>query len=329
MPYPAESRGNVPRPGDWKSQTHASVAMGYEMNATLLQVAQAYVSIANDGVLLQPALIREVRDADGNVMFTHQRTVVRRVLEPSTTKVMRTILASVVDSGTAVAADLATFDLAGKSGTARRAVNGKYDGTYNATFAALFPAQAPQYVIVVRLIDPKGKSIFGGTVAGRVVNSIVQGALATRDASLDRNALAAVTKPLPTPKAKPLSPKAVLAAQRDTARFDSLKAPAPAPVAPLATPTRVIVSLPFKNAGKSGSARRAATTDDEPSGDALPLGELREVPSVFGLDTRQAMRALHAAGFHVSVIGGGTSRTKPAAGTLARSGSVVVLETPK
>lgn len=326
LPYPAESRGSVPRPADWKAQTQASVAMGYEMNATLLQVAMAYVSIANDGELLQPALIREVHDAEGNLVFSHQRTVARRVLEPGTTKVMRSILASVVDSGTAVAADLATFDLAGKSGTARRVVNGRYDGSYNATFAALFPAQAPQYVIVVRMIDPKGKSIFGGTVAGRVVNNIVQGALATRDASLDRNALAAVAKPLRAPKVKPLSPKAMLAAQRDTARFDSLKAPAPAPVAPLATPTRVIVSLPYKAGAKSGSARRAS---NDSASDDVPVGELREVPSVYGLDTRQAMRALHAAGFHVSVVGGNSGRTKPAAGTLARTGSVIVLETPK
>ena len=57
--------------------------------------------------------------------------------------------------------------------------------------------------------------------------------------------------------------------------------------------------------------------------------ELRPVPSVYGLDVRQAVRTLHAAGFHVSLAAGNAPRTRPAAGTLARSGSVVVLESPR
>jgi cell division protein FtsI (penicillin-binding protein 3) len=221
-----------------------------------------------------------------------------------------------------MAAGLQAFDVAGKSGTAKRAVNGRYPaGAYNSTFAGMFPAQAPQYVLVARLIDPEGK-VFGGTVAGRIVNEIIQGALATRDASLDRRALATVAKPLPTPKQKPLSPKAVIAAMRDTMRFDSLRASAPAPVAPLAAPTRVIVSLPFK-------AKNVANSGTIESDGPGARGELREVPSVYGLDARQAARSLHAAGFHVSIVAGSAGRTRPAAGTLMRTGSVVVLETPK
>lgn len=321
LPYPAESRGSLPVP-KWELQTASSIAMGYAVMATPLQVAVAYAAIANGGELLQPALIREVRTPEGEVVYAHQRTALRRAMESSTAAMMRTVLTSVVDSGTAMAAGLQAYDVAGKSGTAKRAVNGRYpDGAYNSTFAGMFPAQAPQYVLVVRLIDPEGK-VFGGTVAGRIVNEIIQGALATRDASLDRRALATVAKPLPLPKQKPLSPKAVLAAIRDTVRFDSLRAPAPAPVAPMAAPTRVIVSLPFKAKGSAGGASADA---DGPSA----RGALREVPSVFGLDARQAALSLHAAGFHVSVVNGSAGRTRPSAGTLARVGSVVVLETPK
>ena len=318
VPYPAESRGALPAP-QWHPQTSASVAMGYQMQATMLQIAAAYAAIANGGDLLQPALVREIRDADGKVVFTHQRTVIRRTIELSTAMLMRTILASVVDSGTARAADLATYDVAGKSGTARRAVGGRYSGKqYNSTFAGMFPAQAPQYVLVARLIDPQGK-IFGGTVAGRIVKVILQGALATRDNSLDRGALAPLRKVLPPAPAKPLSEQAVAAAMRDTARFDSLKAPAPPPAHPLAAPSRVIVTLPFKAAEKAAMER---VRDGQ-------TGELRAVPSVYGLDARQAVRTLSAAGFHVTVATGGAGRTRPAAGTLARGGSVVVLETPK
>lgn len=321
LPYPAESRGVLPVP-KWQAQTASSIAMGYAVMATPLQVAAAYAAIANGGELLQPALIRDVRSPEGTLLFSHRRTVIRRAMDSSTAALMRTVLTSVVDSGTAMAAGLEGFDVAGKSGTAKRAVGGRYpDGAYNSTFAGMFPAQSPQYVLVVRLIDPEGK-VFGGTVAGRVVNETIQGALATRDASLDRRALATVAKPLPAPKAKPLSPKAVMAAIRDTLRFDSLRAPAPAPVAPLAAPSRVIVSLPFK---VKGSANGTLDESDR----AGTRAELREVPSVFGLNARQAALSLHAAGFHVSLATGNAGRTRPAAGTLVRVGSVVVLETPK
>lgn len=320
VPYPAESRGVLPAP-KWQAQVASSVAMGYGMSATALQLAVAYCAIANNGELLQPVLVREVRDPDGTVVYTHERRVIRRAMTAETATLMRTVLASVVDSGTAVAADMATYDVAGKSGTARRAEDGRYNRlSYNSTFAGMFPAQAPQYVLVVRLIDPK-KNIFGGTVAGRVVNVILQNALATRDASLDRGALAAVSKPLPVKASKPLSPKAIELAHRDTARFDSLRAPAPPPAPAIAAPTRVVVTLPLKT---SKSAARALAAIE-----GAASGELRAVPSVFGLDARQAARALHAAGFHVTLVAGKTARTKPSAGTLMRAGAVVVLETPQ
>ena len=316
VPYPAESRGRLPAP-KWQAQTPASLARGYAMMATPLQIAAAYVAIANGGELLLPALVREIHDADGTVVYAHQRQVLRRVLQPATTQLMRTILASVVDSGTATAADLSTYDVAGKSGTARRAQHGSYDRiAYNSTFVGMFPAQSPQYVLVARLIDPQGK-IFGGTVAGRIVNVILQSALATRESALDRNALAAVAKPLPIVPAKLMSAQAAASAARDSARFDSLKAPVPAPAQPLATPSRVIVSLPLKRSAASAESVDAQTKD------------LRTVPSVFGLDERQAVRTLSAAGFHVSLVTGGAGRTRPAAGTLARVGSVVLLELPK
>lgn len=321
VPYPAESRGRLPAP-KWAAMTPVSVAMGYEMSATPLQIAAAYSAIANDGELLQPVLVHEVRNANDSVVFRHERRVVRRAMQPATAKLMRTILSSVVDSGTAVAADMATYDVAGKSGTARRSEGGRYaGGSYNSTFAGMFPAQSPQYVLVVRLVDPQGK-IFGGTVAGRVVNVILQGALATRDASLDRTALAAVSKPLPAHPTRLLSAKAIELAQRDTARFDSLRAPAPPPAPVIAAPSRVVVSLPLK------AAKGAANSDAEGDNSGV-RGELRTVPSVYGLDARQAARTLHAAGFHVSLSAGSASRTRPAAGTLMRAGSVVVLETPK
>ncbi len=312
--YPSESRGSLPMPARWGAMTPASLSIGYEMSATPMQLAAAYAAIANGGELLQPVLIREVRDADGRMVYRHQRRVVRRAMSETAAAVMRDLLKSVVDSGTAMAASLTTYDVAGKSGTARRVEGNSYD----ASFAGMFPAQAPQYVIIARLIDPQG-TYYGGVVAGALVNGILQNAIATRDASLDLDALAKVSKQPPRVKVKPLSPQALAMAKRDSVRFDSLRAPIPARAEPPAVADRVVIDLPLTAAPPSSGRR--------PSPGAVNSAS-RAIPSVYGLDPRQAARTLFDAGFHVSIVYGTVLRTRPQAGVLAPGGSTVQLEQP-
>lgn len=313
--YPSESRGNLRLP-PYTPLDHAQMSIGYAMNATPLQIAAAYAAIANGGELLQPSLVREVRDADGKVLHRHRRTVVRRVLSADVSALMRDMLKSVVDSGTSTAADLQTLSVGGKSGTARRVRdNGRgYElGKYNSSFAGIFPVENPQYVIVARLIDPQG-TYYGGLVSGTMVNDLLQSALATRNASLDRGELAKLARPMAAPLPKPLTPEQLRVAQRDSARFDSLRAPTPPRAEPVPMPSRIVVELPLATAREP---RRSA------------LAELRTVPSVYGLSARQAARALYAAGFQVSLVDGDNVRTRPAAGAVLRAGSTVQLETPR
>jgi cell division protein FtsI (penicillin-binding protein 3) len=313
--YPSESRGNLKLP-PYSQLDHAQMSIGYAMSATPLQIAAAYAAIANGGELLQPALVREVRDADGKAVYKHKRTVVRRVLRSETAALMRDMLKSVVDSGTSTAADMQTFDVGGKSGTARRVRdNGRgYDlGKYNSSFAGMFPVENPQYVLVARLIDPQG-TYYGGLVSGEMVNDALQSAIATRNASLDRSELARIARPVAAPLPKPLTPEQLRIAQRDSARFDSLKAPAPPKAEPLPMPSRIVVELPF------------TTTRESRRNEAA---EWRAVPSVYGLSARQAARTLYAAGFQVSLVDGSNVRTRPAAGAMLRTGSTVQLESPR
>ena len=313
--YPSESRGNVKLP-PYSQLDHAQMSIGYAMSATPLQIAAAYASIANGGELLQPSLVREVRDAEGKLVYRHKRTVVRRVLRSETTVLMREMLKSVVDSGTSTAAGMQTLNVGGKSGTARRVRdNGRgYElGKYNSSFAGMFPVENPQYVLVARLIDPQG-TYYGGLVSGEMVNDALQSAIATRNASLDRGELARFARPMAAPPPKPLTPEQRRIAQRDSARFDSLKAPAPAKVEPIPMPSRIVVELPFATARE---ARRPDTA------------ALRPVPSVYGLSARQAARTLYAAGFQVSLVDGSVVRTRPVAGAMLRTGSTVQLESPR
>ncbi|MBU6364907.1 MAG: hypothetical protein KJT01_01730 [Gemmatimonadetes bacterium] len=316
VPHPADAAGVLPRP-PYRSPTPTQLGIGYALQATPLQLAAAYASIANGGELLQPVLVRAWLDGQGRVVQAHGRTVIRRVMSPATARAIRGMLESVVDSGTSRAAALATFTVAGKSGTAKRAERGRYvPGGYNATFVGLFPSQDPQVVVLARLVDPKG-SIFGGTVAGGLVNDLLQRALASRDAGMDRGRLAVFAR---APQARGGAPVPMESAPT-VARMDGTEADAPSPavppVVPPPVPARIVVRLPL-----------------QPSAPAAP-GVARApvaVPDVEGLDARQAARVLVQAGFAVRVARGpdvGASvRTRPEAGVLRPAGALITLEVP-
>ena len=189
VPFPSEASGTLRPPREWSRFSQASLAMGYEMAVTPLQLALAYAAIANGGELLEPALVREIRDADGTVRYHHERRVVRRVMSPAVANQVRAMLGEAVEHGTGLQADLSTFAVAGKTGTARQASHGSYAlGKYYASFVGLFPADAPQYVILVKLDDPARD--YGGVTAAPVTKAVLEAALAARDAALDRSALA-------------------------------------------------------------------------------------------------------------------------------------------
>ena len=325
VPYPAEATGTLHPPSRWSQTTPASLSMGYELAVTPLQLAAAYGAIANGGTLLEPALVKEVRDAEGAVVFRHAARAVRRVMPPDVAATMREMLRTVVDSGTATGADLASYTLGGKSGTVRRTEPGKgyAAGKYNAVFAGIFPVEDPQFVIIVKLDNPAGV-YYGGKTAAPVSKVVLQAALAARDAALDRASLAARVRPKSLDSFRP----------KDTlpsTHSDSvLAARAPAPAVPVelqreladaappdsgagsAAPTRVVVDLP---------ARKATAA-------ILPS---RPVPAVQGLPMRDAIFALHRAGFQVRVAeqprsgAASAGRTQPGAGSIARAGAVVTL----
>src|ERR671939_276097 len=106
------------------------------------------------------------------------------------------MLRAVVEEGTATKADMSTFEVAGKSGTARRTSGsaGYTTGNYTASFVGLFPGNDPQYVVLVKLDSPKGAHYAGGDIAAPVTQVVLRAALAARDAALDRGGLAASEK---------------------------------------------------------------------------------------------------------------------------------------
>jgi len=186
---PAEAAGRLRNPRVWTVESAASLAMGYEVAVTPLQLAAAYGALANGGVLLEPSLVREVHRPDGSVAWRAAPRSVRRAVSAGVAAQLVHMMVGVVEEGTARRAALGTYNLAGKTGTARRNVGGHYlEGHYWASFVGLFPAEDPQLVLVVKIDDPQGE-YFGGTTAAPVVRTILEAAIATPTVALDRGRL--------------------------------------------------------------------------------------------------------------------------------------------
>jgi cell division protein FtsI (penicillin-binding protein 3) len=289
--YPTESSGRLPRPDRWSKLTSSSLATGYEVSVTPLQLALAYGALANGGSLMEPRLVREVRAAGGRTLERREPREVRRVVPRAVATQIRDVLVSVVEDGTATRASLATFEVGGKTGTARRTgAGGRYEsGAYNSTFVGFFPARDPQLTILVRLDRPQGE-YYGGLTAAPVTRETLQAILAARTPGLDRRALLATRLPSQAPPAAP-----------GETRDD----PPPAG----AEGVYVFVS--------TDELRKAA----EP-----PPADVVFVPDVSGLPLRDAARRLHALGVNVRVQGSGPVRaTRPAAGEPVARGDTLVI----
>ncbi|HUF49943.1 MAG TPA: penicillin-binding transpeptidase domain-containing protein [Longimicrobiales bacterium] len=197
--YPSESGGRLYRPAQWSKMSQASMAIGYEISVTPLQLALAYGALANGGLLLEPHVVREVRSRDGRVERSVTPRVVRRVISADIAAEIREVLVGAVEDGTGHGAALGAFTLAGKTGTVRMVENGRYKpGAYTASFAGYFPAEDPQLVMLVKLDEPQG-AYYGGATAAPVTRELLEAALATRSSPLDRMLMAKTAAVPPAP----------------------------------------------------------------------------------------------------------------------------------
>ena len=302
VPFPSESPGTLRAPGSWSTQSAASMAMGYEVAVTPLQLALAYAAFANGGELVEPALVKQIIAPDGAVRFEHSRRVVRRVVSRPVAEKVRGILVGVVDEGTALKASIDNYLLAGKTGTPRATVRGHYVlGRYNPNFVGLFPGDNPQYVIVVKMTAPQ-TSIFAAETAAPVTKAILEAALAARDAALDRKRLASSVRPRNEAGGQ------VAIEQSGVPRRDGVASGEAERQSRQAA--AVVITLP--------AAKRAAPPKVE-----------HAIPDIRGLALRDAVRSLHSAGFRVQLArsepGGSAAVTSPAAGEMAPTGTLVRL----
>ena len=155
----------------------ASVAMGYQVGVTPLQMAAAVSAVANGGELLQPRAVRAVI-RDGKRLPV-PRKVLDRAISTGTAATLTEIMEDVVLKGTGTKAQIPGFTVAGKTGTAKKLVNGSYRGhsDYNVSFVGFVPSRKPVFAIVVVVDSPHRVSPYGGVVAAPIFQKIASAAL--------------------------------------------------------------------------------------------------------------------------------------------------------
>lgn len=172
--FPGESPGLLPEVRAWNGLTKVTLAYGYGLNVTALQLAEAYAALANGGRLRQPSFVRGA-DNPANA-----------VLDPQIARTIVKMLETVVSpEGTALKAAVANYSVAGKTGTSHIASGGGYEDKYVSLFAGIVPASAPRLVGVVVISDPQKKSYYGGFVSAPAFSRVMDGALRLLDVPPD------------------------------------------------------------------------------------------------------------------------------------------------
>ena len=175
---PGESRGIVPAPEIWSGSTMGALAIGQSYSVNAVQMASAYATVANDGVRVTPTVLKGTLDRDGDFKAAPAPEQ-RRVLSADISAQLRGMLEGVTgEGGTAEIAALEGYRVAGKTGTAQRVVDGRYNG-YTASFVGFAPADAPRLVVAVSVQDPKN-GYYGGAIAGPVFRDVMSYALSNQ-----------------------------------------------------------------------------------------------------------------------------------------------------
>lgn len=166
--FPGETAGILHNWKRWQPFSQATMSFGYGLQTSLLQLARSYTVFTTDGRLLPISFEKQLMAPKGE-----------QVIKPETAALMRKIMVSVTEpGGTGTAGSVEGFNVAAKTGTARKLVNGRYaNDKHMATFVGFAPAENPRVIVAVNVDEPTKNGYYGGTVAGPVFKSVMSGSL--------------------------------------------------------------------------------------------------------------------------------------------------------
>jgi len=311
-----EVRGILKRPDTWSKTTLQNLAFGYEVAVTPLQILAAYAAVANGGVMMRPYVVAALHDEAGTSVRERRPDVIRKVISPETAMLLALSLEGVVERGTAKDVAIPGIRIAGKTGTARKVVDGKYaQGQYTASFAGFFPVNDPRVVGLVMMDNPRNRGYYGGLTSGpvfrgiaeRVVNAspgLSRTPVTTRDPlSVRKIAVPDVRNMRPDIAQSMLKGLGLTVHSFGSGRLVVRQMPDPGHIVEPGDPVSIV----------------AGTTDQTING-------MIRVPDVRGLTVRRALNRMVVDDFDVVVRGSGVVRAQhPSPGTQTRVGSTVTV----
>ncbi|RNC84522.1 MAG: PASTA domain-containing protein [Balneola sp.] len=314
-----EESGRMAKPYDWSLVSLPWMSHGYELLATPMQVVQAYAAFANDGVMMRPYIVERIEDRNGNVINEHEPVKIRKIAKQKTLDLLLPIFESVVsDSGTGEYAQVDGLRIAGKTGTAKKVVDGRYTNRYRGSFAGFFPVENPKYVCLILLDEPKPVG-YGGYTAGPIFRQVAS-RIAGLDSDLQYNSPELLRNELiaTTPNVHGLSKN------------------------------QAVQLLESMNVEYSFAGSHGFITDQQPeAGAVIPVGTklsltlsetytkvdsaslnngLVEIPNLKGMSMRNASNLLSSLGLKSSMVGSGTVFAQfPREGEFMRPGSEITI----
>ncbi len=186
---PGEVQGLVRPVERWGKSSLASLAMGQEIGVSAVQMARLFAVVANGGTLVEPRIVRGIREHGGSIIESDPRPGTS-VISAETAATMQAILERVVEGGTGRLARIPGYRVGGKTGTAQmiNPVSRSYrDGAYLASFCGFAPVNNPELVGVVMLYDPQGEHYYGGRIAAPLFSVVMKKALRVLDVPPSRS----------------------------------------------------------------------------------------------------------------------------------------------
>jgi len=152
-----EASGIFRKLRDWQGYSLHSISFGQEIAVTALQLAKAYSGFANGGKIMQPYMVKEIRDIDNNLIKEFKPKKIREISNERSLDTLKVFLRNVVDYGTAVLTRLDYLEIAGKTGTAEKIIKGETEYSedkYTSVFCGFFPVKEPKYVMIIIFDEP-------------------------------------------------------------------------------------------------------------------------------------------------------------------------------
>lgn len=316
-----EVPGRLSKPYEWSLVTLPWMSHGYEIQTTPLQIAQAYAAFANNGMMMRPYLVERIEDKNGSIVKQHKPVEIRRIAKKSTLKKLLPVFESVVtDSGTGNLSQVDGLRIAGKTGTAKKVVNGRYTNNYRGSFVGFFPVEDPQYVVFILLDEPK-TSGYGGFTAGPIFKNI-----AMRIAGLDDDIQRSIKSDDEFPAPQFVKTPFVTGLSKDQAKLllSNLDVPHD-----FSGKTGYVTAQTPEAGSPLNKGQKISLTLSETyaEADSASVKEgYAEIPELRGMNMRSAMALVSELELNSEIIGSGTVFAQyPKAGELLREGYTVTL----